>query len=64
MTTEKKKSKRRPGRPKLAKGESKEIIKTIRFRESDLRLFERAAAKNKQEFSEWVREKLKMAVEK
>jgi len=48
----------------LAKGESKEIIKTIRFRESDLRLFERAAAKNKQEFSEWVREKLKMAVEK
>jgi hypothetical protein len=59
MITNNKKSKRKPGRPRLAKGESKEIRKTIRFREADLKLFEKAAAKNKQEFSEWVRETLK-----
>lgn len=57
-----KKSKRGPGRPKMAKGEGKKIIKPIRFTEDELRLFEMEAKKNNQTFSEWVRGMLRQAV--
>ena len=46
----------------MAKGESKEIIKTIRFRPWDLKLFESAADKSKQDFSAWVRETLRQVI--
>jgi hypothetical protein len=62
MNTDNKKSKRKRGRPKLAKGQQQEIIKSIRFRECDLHLFEKAAQKHNQDFSEWVRETLRQAI--
>jgi hypothetical protein len=48
----------------MAKDQRQEIIKTVRFRECELRLFEKTAAKEKQEFSEGVRSTLRQAVGK
>ena len=37
-------------------------VRSIRFKDCEYELFKKAAAKNKQEFSEWVRETLRQAI--
>jgi hypothetical protein len=50
------------GRPKLPKGHAKGVIRPIRFTESDLKLFEKAAkASEHKTLSSWVRESLREA---
>jgi hypothetical protein len=63
MNTDKKKNKRGPGRPMKPKGEGKDVIKTVRFKQSELKLFEKAAESKNQDFSEWVREILNRAIQ-
>ena len=58
MSTEKKKSKRGPGRPSKEKTKKG---KSVRFEQDDLELFEREAKKKNQDFSTWIRETLKRA---
>ena len=47
--------KRKPGRPKLPKGEAKGRIVPVRFAADDLKRIEAAARANKQTVSEWIR---------
>jgi hypothetical protein len=61
MTTEIRKP-RRPGRPKIAKENRRNVIKTIRFTEDEIGLLEKVAKKNSQEFSEWARDILLRAI--
>jgi len=51
---QRKKSKK-PGRPKLPKGEAKGRIVPVRFKPDDLRAIEAAAKASNQTISEWVR---------
>jgi hypothetical protein len=46
---------RKPGRPKLPKGEAKGRIVPIRFNASDLRRIESAAKASDKSVSEWIR---------
>ena len=47
--------KRKPGRPKLAKGEAKRQIVPIRFNEADIKQITVAAKVSNQTVSAWVR---------
>ena len=53
---------RKPGRPKLPKGEAKGKIVPVRFAPDDLRAIEEAAKANKQSISEWIRSTLNAAI--
>ena len=46
---------RKPGRPKLPKGEAKGKIVPVRFAPEDLKAITAAAKANKQSISEWIR---------
>jgi len=60
MSTErKKKAKKQVGRPKLAKGEGKERITSIRFQFEEHERYSKLAEKKGQDLSTWVRETLK-----
>jgi hypothetical protein len=51
--------KRKPGRPKLPKGEAKSrTLPAVRFSDADMRLIESAAKSGNQTVSDWVRSKL------
>jgi hypothetical protein len=51
--------KRKPGRPKLPKGEAKNrTLPAVRFAASDIKAVEEAAKANNQTVSEWVRSTL------
>ena len=54
---------RKPGRPKLAKGEAKGRIVPVRFRADDLKAITTAAKRNHQTVSEWIRSTLSAAVQ-
>lgn len=54
--------KRKPGRPKLPKGESKGRIVPIRFAPDALKRIEAAAKASDQTVSEWVRGTLAAAI--
>jgi len=47
--------KRKPGRPKLPKGEAKGKIVPIRFAKAEAYLLAEAAKRNDQTLSEWIR---------
>ena len=53
---------RKPGRPKLPKGEAKGRIVPVRFAPEDIRAVEAAAKANKQTVSEWIRSTLNAAI--
>jgi hypothetical protein len=55
--------KRKPGRPKLPKGEAKGKIVPVRLDAEDLRLAMSAARQNKEPLSEWIRNILRNAAE-
>lgn len=59
--TETKKT-RKPGRPKLPKGEAKGKIVPIRFAPDDLKAVTAAAKASKQSVSEWIRSTLNAAI--
>jgi len=50
--------KRKPGRPKLPKGQAKGKIVPVRFAAEELEKVYRAAAKSNQSVSQWVRSTL------
>lgn len=50
--------KRKPGRPKLPKGEAKGKIVPVRFTADGIKAVEAAAQANNQTVSEWVRSTL------
>lgn len=51
--------KRKPGRPKLPKGEAKSrTLPAVRFSDADMKLIESAAKSSSQTVSDWVRGKL------
>lgn len=50
--------KRKPGRPKLPKGEAKGSIVPVRFSPEDRKRVERAARASGQTVSEWIRSTL------
>jgi hypothetical protein len=52
---------RKPGRPKLPKGEAKGRIVPVRFSAQDLREITAAAKVNKQTISDWIRSTLNAA---
>jgi predicted HicB family RNase H-like nuclease len=54
---------RRPGRPKLPKGDAKSSIVPIRLNSEDRKRVEAAAKANNQSVSEWVRAALSAAIE-
>jgi hypothetical protein len=54
---------RKPGRPKLAKGEAKGRIVPVRFRTEDLKVITAAAKRSKQTVSEWIRSTLHAAIQ-
>jgi hypothetical protein len=54
---------KKPGRPKLAKGEAKGKIVPIRFNSDDLKKVSAAAKANRQTVSEWVRSTLNARLE-
>ena len=58
----KSKKPRKPGRPKLPKGEAKGRIVPVRFTGDDLKRIEAAAKANHQTISEWVRSTLNAAI--
>ena len=61
--SEKKTTKKR-GRPKLAKGEVKGRIVPVRFTDAELKLFAKAMKHSKQNtLSGWIRETLRQAAE-
>lgn len=60
MNTTKKTTKKR-GRPKLAKGEVKAKIVPMRLQDADVKLFAKAAKATKQSLSEWMRSTLREA---
>ncbi len=49
---------KKPGRPRLAKGEAKGSIVPVRFSPEDRKRVEAAAKANKKTVSEWVRSTL------
>jgi predicted HicB family RNase H-like nuclease len=53
---------RKPGRPKLPKGEAKGRIVPVRFNGDDLKAITAAAKANKQSLSEWIRNTLNAAL--
>jgi predicted HicB family RNase H-like nuclease len=55
---------RKPGRPKLPKGQAKGKIVPVRFAPEDIRAVEAAAKANKQSVSEWIRTTLNAAISK
>jgi hypothetical protein len=60
MTSQKK---RRPGRPKLPKGEAKGNIVPVRFTTAEIKAVGAAARTNNQTTSEWVRAAVRGALE-
>ena len=54
---------RKPGRPKLPKGEAKGRIVNVRVAADDLKVMEAAARARKQSVSEWIRSTLNAAVQ-
>jgi hypothetical protein len=54
---------RKPGRPKLAKGEAKGRIVPVRFRAEDLKAITAAAKRSNQTVSEWIRSTLHAAIQ-
>lgn len=56
-------AKRRPGRPKLAKGMSKGKFLRVRVTPDELRAFEKAAKTGKKSVSEWSRSILNAAID-
>jgi hypothetical protein len=54
--------KRKAGRPPLPKGEAKDVITPIRFKQDERDKFDRAAIKAGLTLSEWVRQTLRQAV--
>ena len=59
-----KKRAKRPGRPKLPKGQAKGRIVPVRFTSAALKAVEEAAKGNKQTVSEWIRSTLDAAIER
>ena len=57
------KQKRKPGRPKLPKGEAKEKIVPVRFTGAEIGRIGAAARKSDQTVSQWIRSTLSAAVE-
>jgi hypothetical protein len=55
--------KRKPGRPKLPKGEAKGKVMPVRFAASEMRAIESAARVSSQSVSEWVRSTLRRALQ-
>lgn len=55
--------KRRPGRPRLPKGEGQTIVVTVRMSKQDRRIIETAAKKSGAKLSEWIRATLLSAVD-
>lgn len=53
---------RKPGRPKLPKGEAKGRIVPVRFSGDDLKAVANAAKASKQTVSEWIRSTLTAAL--
>ena len=53
---------RKPGRPKLPRGEAKGRIVPVRFAPDDLKAIEAAAKTDKQTLSEWIRSTLNAAI--
>jgi hypothetical protein len=53
---------RKPGRPKLPKGEAKGRIVPIRFNAQDIKRIESAAKAKDQTVSEWIRGLVSMAI--
>jgi len=54
---------KKPGRPRLAKGEAKESIVPVRFSPEDRKRVEAAAKASNKTVSEWVRSTLAAAME-
>jgi hypothetical protein len=54
--------KRKPGRPKLPKGEAKGKIVPVRFASERIKAVEAAARANSQTVSEWVRSTIDAAL--
>jgi len=54
---------KKPGRPKMAKGEAKESIVPVRFSPEERKRVEAAARASKQTVSAWVRNTLWKVVE-
>jgi predicted HicB family RNase H-like nuclease len=54
---------RKPGRPRLPKGEAKGRIVNVRVAADDLKVMEAAAKARKQSVSEWIRSTLNAAVQ-
>jgi hypothetical protein len=54
---------RKPGRPKLPKGEAKGKIVPVRFTAEDLKAIETLARQSKQTVSEWIRSMLNAALQ-
>jgi predicted HicB family RNase H-like nuclease len=61
---EQRKKTRKPGRPKLPKGEAMGRIVPVRFAPDDLKVMEMAAKAAKQSLSEWVRSKIHAEIAK
>jgi hypothetical protein len=55
---------RKPGRPKLPKGQAKGKIVPVRFAPEDIRAVEAAAKANNQTVSEWIRSTLNTAIKR
>jgi predicted HicB family RNase H-like nuclease len=53
---------RKPGRPKMAKGEAKGSIVPVRFSPEERKRVEAAAKASKQNVSQWVRSTLSAAI--
>jgi len=58
-----KKKPKKPGRPRMAKGEAKRSIVPVRFNPEERNRIEIAAQANKQTVSAWVRKTLNAAIE-
>jgi len=54
---------KRPGRPRLAKGEAKGTIVPVRFSPGDRKKVEAAARDSKQTVSAWIRNALNAALQ-
>jgi len=54
--------KRKPGRPKLPKGEAKGRIVPVRFTPDDLKAMEAKARAVNQSLSEWIRKSIRAAL--
>lgn len=64
MTSKRKSTKRKPGRPKLPKGHAKGKIVPVRLSDSETKLFTRAADKSPHKtLSAWIRATLQQAAE-